>query len=102
MIFWDEDSILEEALKYKRKSDFQKFSGGARKAAIRIGIYKKVTSHMECGYSVDRKWNKDNIKEEALKYIHKSDFNSHSGSAVNAAKRLGIYKEVTSHMIPKI
>ena len=44
-------------------------------------------------------WTAESIKEEALKYSTKIDFKKASHSAVSAARRLGIYEEVTSHML---
>ena len=47
------------------------------------------------------KWNKDTVKEEALKYNTKIEFQTSNQSAYNAAKRLGILDDVTKHMIKR-
>ena len=48
------------------------------------------------------KWDYNAIKDEALKYKTRVEFSKNSKSAYNAAKRMGIFDEITSHMpIPK-
>lgn len=44
------------------------------------------------------KWNYDAIKDEASKYSTRMEFAKNSKSAYNAAKRMGVFDEVTSHM----
>jgi len=43
-------------------------------------------------------WDMENIKKEALRYKSKTAFSKQSGSAYNAARRLGILNDVCSHM----
>lgn len=45
-IYWTEDKILVECLKYETKSDFKKGSSGAWEAARITGILDKCYSHM--------------------------------------------------------
>ena len=47
-------------------------------------------------------WTKALVKQEALKYKHKSDFKMNSASAYNCAHRNGWVSEVCAHMVPKI
>ena len=60
---------------------------------------------MLCGVEIAaanrRKWTAKIVKEEALKYSTKIDFSKNSASAYEAARRLGIYDEVTAHMTSK-
>lgn len=44
------------------------------------------------------KWNEYAVREEALKYKTKTEFITNAYGAKDAAKRLGIYEEVCSHM----
>lgn len=46
-IFWTKDKILKEALKFKKRIDFQNRSKGAYQAAKRVGCYKEAISHMK-------------------------------------------------------
>jgi hypothetical protein len=51
-----------------------------------------------------KKWTKENIQKESLKYDNLSDFYKFAPSAINAAKSFGqdFYNQVTSHMNKKI
>jgi superfamily II DNA or RNA helicase len=49
-------------------------------------------------FGIENKWNEDNVREEALKYNSRTEFKTNAGGAMDAAKRLGIYEEVCSHM----
>jgi hypothetical protein len=48
--------------------------------------------------SIILKWTYDKVKEEALKYKTRSEFENKNGSAYYAAKKRGWFDEVTSHM----
>lgn len=95
---WTKDKIIEEALKYNSRSDFQKGSRGAYKAANAQGIRDEVCAHMEYKVKPNGTWTKNKIKKEAKKYKLRSHFKKNAGSAYQAAKRLNILDEVCSHM----
>ena len=44
------------------------------------------------------KWTKEEIENEAKKYLTRNQFYKNSPGAYNAAKKLGLFDEVTSHM----
>jgi len=50
---------------------------------------------------MDKKWFPENVKEESKKYKSRGEFIKGSHGAYKAAKKLGIYEEVCSHMRPK-
>lgn len=45
-----------------------------------------------------KKWNYDALKDEAQKYATRLEFAKNSKSAYNAAKRIGVFDEITAHM----
>src|SRR5437879_339061 len=45
--YWSKEKCLEEALKYKTKSDFYKFSGSAYTASIEKNWLTDICSHMK-------------------------------------------------------
>jgi hypothetical protein len=45
------------------------------------------------------KWTEDKLKNEVLKYKTLKDFTKYSGGAPSAAKRLGIYDDITKNLI---
>ncbi len=47
----------------------------------------------------NRKWTVEKVTEEALKYKTKGEFASNSKSAYNSAKNMGVFDEITNHMV---
>ena len=89
--------ILNEAKMHKGKFEWSKKSSGSYYAAIRLGekFFKRATSHM---INTGIKWNRDTIIADASMFKTRQEWiNSSGGSAEQAAKRLGILKEVSSH-----
>jgi predicted GIY-YIG superfamily endonuclease len=46
-------------------------------------------------------WNEAKVRKLAKKYKHKSEFFNAAGGAVNYARKIGIYDEITAHMKEK-
>lgn len=92
---WDAESIRKEALKYTSRGDFTHRCVGAFQAAVKLGIYDEVTSHMP---NLKHNWTKEEILEKALQYSSKVDFVKNDTNAHSAAKRMGIFEEVCAHM----
>jgi predicted GIY-YIG superfamily endonuclease len=53
------------------------------------------------GASCMKTWTIDSMRDISKKYRYRSDFCSENRSLCNAAKRLGIFDEITSHMISR-
>jgi hypothetical protein len=99
VVIWTYDTIKEEALKFKTRGDFQKFSGRAYAVARNNGWLDDFCSHMlkirfEKGY-----WNLDKVREEALKFNSKVEFKDKSVNAYYSATRNGWLDDVCSHMV---
>ena len=92
---WTYDELKKIADRYDVYREFVKKENACYLYASRHGFIESITSHMK----KRQKWDVEKIKIEALKYQSKSEFESNSPSAWGAAKRLGIYNEVTQHMI---
>lgn len=92
--FWTEESIQEEALKFKTRFEFSKNSNRAYKAAHRNGLLDVVCSHM----TTDRNptWTKELVLEEAKKYNTLIDFYRGSSGAYQASHRKGWTVEVNN------
>jgi len=91
---WTIETVLEESKKFKSFNEFRKKLSGAYKAAVRFGIAEDIRDDLG---EINRKWDAESIADEALKYDTLSDFIK-SGSPYVISKRLGIFKEVTTHM----
>jgi hypothetical protein len=95
---WTDDTLKQEALKYKTPAEFYHNNPSAYRLSLNRGdeFYRDATEHM----TRLTNWTEENIKNEALKYETKPEFRDNNPSAYMAADRLGIMDEVTSHMIP--
>ena len=91
-IIWTKEKLLNEALKYNTKIDFQKQSTNAYSSAYKKGILDEICTHMNNGYI---KWTKENVIELALKYDCINNFRKNEVNAYDAAsKRLKIIPEI--------
>ena len=96
IVKWNLDTVKDEALKYKTRTEFSKKSPSAYGAAKKNGWYDEVTNHMS--KSKTQKRNFDDIKNVALKYKSPEEFREKDYGAYQAARKNGWYQEVTKHM----
>src|ERR1035437_6748232 len=102
---WTKELVLAEARKYKTRGKFQKGNNGARKAADRLGILEEACSHMPDRVDISGKnnvrfkWSDEALRNEALKYRTKQDFQDSNRSAYGIAlKRKSFFESICSHM----
>jgi len=93
------NEIKNEALKYNTKNEFKNNSNRLYQKSKRYDILDEVCSHMELQIKPANYWNKQTIKEEALKYNKKRDFCKKSQGASLRAYSLGIMDEVCKHIL---
>ena len=100
-LIWTDERIKDEANKYSKVSEFIKGSKTAYTAAKRKGdeFFNDITAHME--KSNYRFWSDDELRQEALKYNTKTEFQHNSPSAEVASRSRGknFFDDITSHMI---
>jgi hypothetical protein len=96
-IKWTDEMLFAEAKKYRTRVEFVKGSNSAYQTADHRGILHQACAHMVKPVR-ERKWTKQIIQAEALKYQKKSDFNNGCRRAYGAAYKMGILDEVCSHM----
>lgn len=97
---WTEESLIKEAAKYKNKLEFTKKRPGAIKSAYDLGIIDKICKHMPSFEDQIRKFTKEEVLKEALKYETRIDFATFSKGAYSSAKYNNWIEEVCSHMVP--
>ena len=97
VVKWDSESIRNDALKFSSKTQWARQSPGAYEAAKKRQIFEEVTSHMTRD-NFAWKWNQDAIRDDAQKYLSKSEWKRSSIGAYTAAKKQGIFEMVTTHM----
>lgn len=91
---WYYDTCKEEALKYRRKVDFQKCSRGAYDAARNNGWLSDYT-WLESNRLPNGYWDYEHCYEEAKKYSCLSEFERSNGSAYNVALKNGWLDDYT-------
>lgn len=64
--------------------------------ALSRGLINKICSHMDILW--ERKWDKENLTKEALKYKNVKDFYTNSKGAYLSARRAGFLSEICHHM----
>ena len=91
---WTEQLLIDEALKYKSRSEFAKNSGSAYYTSLKRGILDYVCNHMDGRFY----WTKDILRKEALKYKTRIEFTRCNDRAYRASLKLGILDEICKHM----
>lgn len=89
--YWNHDTCKEEAMKYKRRVDFQKACSGAYNIA-RKNHWIKEYVWFEAPKTV-KKWDYNTCKEAAKKYKSKVDFQKGSNQAYHVARKNGWLEE---------
>ena len=100
-LFWTKEKCKESALNFKFRNDFMKNSKGAYESARKKGWLDEICSHMESISRGAGYWTETRIKEAAKSCKSKKEFVENYAGAVGAARKLGIFDKVCSHMISK-
>ncbi len=96
-VYWTNEMLRSEALKYSNRGDFQKGSSSAYQIADSRGLLNKICSHMKY---VVYPWTNEELQKEALKYLSRSEFELKNENAYSAACRRGkpFLDKICSHM----
>lgn len=89
------NSCLIEALKYKTRNDFAKYSSAKYRQATRNNWIELITKHMINDRIV---YTKNVCEKIALKYRYRKEFADNDIGAYGAARRNGWLKELCGHM----
>jgi len=92
---WTFDILVIEALKYRNRKDFEKYSGAAFRVAKRYGLLIQICGHMDDAITM---WTDEMLHKEALKYGTKIDFFNNSHCAYIIATKRKILDLICSHM----
>ncbi len=88
--------LFKEAQKYKSRLEFNKGSLWAYKASIKYDILDEVCSHMSKNNTI--KYTKESLQKMVNGYTHLSELYTNKDAA-GAAKRLGLYEDLTKNLI---
>jgi len=98
---WTKDLCHNEALKYKIRWDFQKFSRNGYTAAKNHEWLDSICSHMESQKRASDYWTKEKCINEAKKYKSRNEFRKKATYPYKVTSINGWTEEVCSH-IPTI
>ena len=104
---WNFDNIFELSSQCKTKSEFYSKHRAAYKAAKKLGIFEQITAHMPKNLRIgvtptNKKWTDLEVRKEFSKFNNLQDLRKNSPAAYAAAKKLGIFKEVSAYMNVRI
>jgi hypothetical protein len=95
---WTKEMVLKIALKYSSPREWE--LGPDRQSypvSVRNKWHKEATAHMKRNWM--RKWSKEAVLKNAIKYKTISEWIENSVGAYGAARRMGILDKACSHMI---
>ena len=97
--FWTKERVMEDAGKYKSRTEWLRNSSGAATMAKRNGWYEEVVAEMPMLIE-HGKWTKQNVIDEAKKYESPSQWSRAPNGSYSAALKKGWLKEASLHMMP--
>ena len=100
-IKWTYELCKQQALKYKSRGAFEENESGCFKAAIRLGIYEEICSHMEYIKVPNHFLTKEKCSEIAKLYNSRTEFSDKNGGAYNKCLKRGWLDELCQHMVQK-
>ena len=93
--YWTKELCLEEAKKYKSRSEWAKNQSTSSVIAKKNGWFDECTKHMGV---LQRLWDKESIFSEAKKHKTKHEWALASSRSSTLARKNGWYEECTAHM----
>ena len=97
--YWTKEKCQEEALKYNRRTDFQKYSHSANSIAVSNKWMDEICSHMELLKHHEDYCTKEKCQELALNCKSRSEFHTKYYAAHKYATKNNWLNEICSHMI---
>jgi hypothetical protein len=97
--YWTKERCLEEALKYKSRTEWLKSNSSSYAKACKNDWVEECTAHMTQTSKPNGYWTKEHCLEEALKYNTRTEWMKNSGSSYGASRINGWHDECTAHMI---
>jgi len=88
-------AVIEEAKRYKTKSDWQNESVGSYEAAKRMNCFDKAVQHMSI---LRKKWTKDEVLNLAKQFSTIAEWRKNNSKSYMAARRHEIVDIASAHM----
>lgn len=98
--YWTLERCKASAATFRFRQDWEHGEGAAYAAAQRNGWIAKCCSHMPSRREPVRKWTCEALAASARPYSKRIEWLRANAAAYKAAKRLGVFDEVTAHMKP--
>ncbi len=96
--YWTKERCVEEALKYKSKTEWYKSNKSSYVAAKKNSWYEECCTHMVEIKKIDGYWTKERCIEESKKYNVSSEWIKNSGTSYVIARTNGWLEECYIHI----
>lgn len=96
--YWNKARVIEEAKKYKTRTDFSRGTSSAYNAAQANGWLDQACSHMTILVKPPGYWTKERCQEAARSFSTRSEFLANEASAFRIAQRKGWLDDICHHM----
>lgn len=96
--YWTLERCAQSAAAYTSRVAWAKAAPGAYNHARRNGWLDRCCAHMPKYQHAPMKWTPEQIAASAQRFSSKTAWHRQEHGAYSAAKRLGIFDEVTAHM----
>jgi hypothetical protein len=96
---WTKESLIADAKKYNKRSDWMNANMSAYNTALRCDYYEECVSHMEKKeFGRERHWTYELVKEIYSKYNNIMDLRINDSATYNASIRYGWHKELSKNL----
>ena len=96
---WTYEALAESARRYDNVKAWRTSEPSAYATASQQKLLTELTAHMH-KWIVHGYWTEERILQSAKNFDQISKWAIAQSSAYNSAKRLGIHKQATAHMLP--
>lgn len=98
--YWTKERCHEEALKYKTKSEFERYSSSAYNISLRKKWINDICGHMKPLKVYNKNWTKEKIFKESLKYSSRTELIKNNSNIYYIAKINGWWDEICLNLEP--
>ena len=97
--YWTKEKCLEDALKYKARTEWKKKSNSSYNSALKNGWSNECCKHMIEIIKPSGYWTKEKCTEDSLEYKTRAEWKKNSISSYGSALKNGWLDECCKHLI---
>lgn len=97
--YWDKEKCIEEALKYKTRTQFLRNNKPCYNSALKNGWIDECATHMVENQKPMGYWNKERCIEHAKQFSTVTEWLKNNSTSCANARKNGWFEEATTHMV---